>query len=210
MPIMECQKDGKPGFKWGSGGNCITYGPGTGRTREEAREIVASQAASIHAQKDVNYIAKSSDKTLRYTLGVVYEPLKQDTQGDFAKAEVIREAAWDYVKKLQGKSDIEKIALELYDTFVKLAKGEADEVQIDITEMDTELIKYVGDMHSNSGEVGTVVESFIAPVDMEIKGEPVKKGSWLLGVVWNEEHFAKILSGERTGYSLEGKGLYAY
>lgn len=157
----------------------------------------------------IQYINKSSNERLNYTLGVVYSPGEVDLQGEYTDEETLREGAWNYMKKLQNKSDVEKIALELYDSFAKLVEGEADEVRVDITDLDTSLTKNLGDMHRDvSDSHGTVVESYITPVDIELNGEKIKKGSWLMGVVWSDEMFEKILAGERTGYSMGGSGVY--
>lgn len=48
------------------------------------------------------------------------------------------------------------------------------------------------------------VESYIAPVDMEIKkGVTIPKWSWLVGMKFNEELFKKVSSGEFSGISIE-------
>jgi hypothetical protein len=52
-----------------------------------------------------------------------------------------------------------------------------------------------------------IVESYIAPVDFELKGENIYKGSWILVSKINSEELRKeIENGEFTGYSLEGVG----
>jgi hypothetical protein len=43
MPIMKCQKDGKSGYKWGEGGNCIIG--------ENAKKIVIKQGLAINYKK---------------------------------------------------------------------------------------------------------------------------------------------------------------
>jgi hypothetical protein len=50
------------------------------------------------------------------------------------------------------------------------------------------------------------VESFIAPVDMTINGEFVKKGSWLLGVkIFDKDAWEAVKSGELfSGFSFRG------
>lgn len=62
--------------------------------------------------------------------------------------------------------------------------------------------------HEGSGASIRVLESFIAPVDYELEGEKVKKGSWMLGSrVVDEDVWEKIESGELTGYSMAGMAL---
>jgi len=208
VPILECESDGMPGFKWGEEGNCITYGAGTDRTREEALDTVRSQAAAItDGFENLEYMHKVSDETLNYTLGIVYEPNEVDLQNHFGDEEVIRKAMWNFMEKLQNKTDEQEIAMSLFDSFIKLTKGDADQVRIEISEMDMDLTKVLNDMHTDTKNIGTIVECYQAPVDFELNGEEVKKGTWLLGVVWEDEYFNKILNEERTGLSLEGKGL---
>ena len=50
-----------------------------------------------------------------------------------------------------------------------------------------------------------VLESYLAPVEFQMGGETVKKGTWLLGSRIPEgEMWADIKSGEHTGYSMAG------
>jgi hypothetical protein len=65
----------------------------------------------------------------------------------------------------------------------------------------------LGHMHKDwSDDLGEIVECYCAPADMEIEGEQVAKGTWLLGVVWSEDMFQKVEAGEITGYSMGGTG----
>ena len=63
-------------------------------------------------------------------------------------------------------------------------------------------------MHESFDDAhGDVVETFVAPVDMAIDDEVVKAGSWCVGIIWSEEMFAKIKSGDRTGVSMGGTAI---
>ncbi len=121
-----------------------------------------------------DFLRKNTDQ--RYTLGVVYAPDVLDTDEEFAKAETIEKAAWDFM------SDLQK------DTGVYVDQDGLDDGHKQVRK-----------------RVGTIVESYVAPVDMEIDGETVTKGTWLLGVVWNEDMFKLVKSGERTGLSMYGR-----
>lgn len=56
-------------------------------------------------------------------------------------------------------------------------------------------------------ETGVPVGSFVTPSEMEMGGETVKAGSWLISVrVTDEETWQGIKSGEYTGFSIYGKG----
>lgn len=58
--------------------------------------------------------------------------------------------------------------------------------------------------HDFDSGVGEVVESYIAPVDMEIGEETIAKGSWVLVTKASAEIWEAIQKGEYTGYSLAG------
>jgi hypothetical protein len=49
MPIMNCNKDGKPGVKWGHEGHCYTYDPTDRESLEKAIEKAYEQAQAIYA-----------------------------------------------------------------------------------------------------------------------------------------------------------------
>lgn len=156
-------------------------------------------------KKARNFFEKNEE--LRYTLGVVYSPYEIDSQDDFTDEEVIRKAAWDYLRKVQKVATMGKRAIEKINTIVDAIENEKD-ARIEISDIEkTDIEKSLGVMHTIiSDELGDIVESYIAPTDMVIKGEPVKKGSWLLGVQWTEPIYNKIKSGELTGYSMGGSG----
>jgi len=157
-------------------------------------------------QHQAAFIQKSDAQ--RYTLGVVYEPDTIDAHGEFADAPTIEKACWDFMKLLQGQTTITKTALQLLDMVVKAAQ-KGGSFTLDVTELMATIEKSggigLGYMHSLwSDGIGDIVENYIAPVDMVINGEPIKKGTWLMGVVWSPEYYEKIQKGEITGYSLGG------
>ena len=58
--------------------------------------------------------------------------------------------------------------------------------------------------HNLIAGAGQVVESYIAPADMEIGKSAVKKGSWILVTKATEEIWQDYINGEVTGYSMFG------
>jgi hypothetical protein len=50
VPIEKCQKDGKPGYRWGEEGTCYTYTAGNENSREQAYQKALQQARAIKAQ----------------------------------------------------------------------------------------------------------------------------------------------------------------
>lgn len=56
----------------------------------------------------------------------------------------------------------------------------------------------------------TVVETYIAPSSMEIEGEAIVKGTWIMTAeVKNPDIWGKIEKGEVTGFSMGGIGKYS-
>ncbi|WP_242255037.1 XkdF-like putative serine protease domain-containing protein [Bacillus cereus group sp. BfR-BA-01379] len=58
--------------------------------------------------------------------------------------------------------------------------------------------------HDFNAGAGEVVESYVAPVDMEINGETITKGTWVLVTKATDEIWKDIQDGKMTGYSLAG------
>lgn len=50
MPVKECSKDGKPGYKCG-GGYCYTYTPGDKISQSLAKHMATNQGSSIEAHR---------------------------------------------------------------------------------------------------------------------------------------------------------------
>lgn len=173
---------------------------------------------------DGSYVIAKSDKSddlnqrvvkhaedQRYTLGVVYEPDSPDTEGDQASAEEIEKAAHSFMRLLQDGPSISKSQATFMSGIAKALGGD-ETVQVDVTELLEQLEKGAGlnDQHvntENDHELGDIVDCFVAPCDMSVNGQEIKKGAWCLGVVWSEDHWPLIKSGERTGYSMEGLGV---
>ena len=160
-----------------------------------------------HVERPVRII--KSDAKKRYTLGVVYEPDVVDSQGDWTDAKEIERAAHAFMLSLQGRPRLSKAALEVLGLVVK-GLAERPMVALDVSDCWEELRKSghgLGYMHQvwDPG-IGDVVECYVAPCDMVVNEQPVRKGSWLLGVVWSEECFAKVEAGEITGLSMGGSG----
>lgn len=145
----------------------------------------------------------------RYTLGIVYEPMTEDLQGDFAKADSIRQAAWNFMRRLQQGPFVTKGLLTLLQALRKMADDpEQTTIRLDVTDLYDDILKgMLGDQHSDwDDRHGDIVECYCAPCDLQIGATHVTEGTWLMGVVWSPEYFQKIQAGERTGYSMGGKG----
>ena len=51
MPLMRCQANRKPGWKWGESGKCYTYTSGDSSSEERAKTRAREQGAAIEANK---------------------------------------------------------------------------------------------------------------------------------------------------------------
>lgn len=64
--------------------------------------------------------------------------------------------------------------------------------------------RVIGESHEYLAEAYPV-ESFIAPIDFEMGGQEVRKGTWILAVkVMDDELWQKVKDGEFTGFSVGG------
>jgi hypothetical protein len=126
----------------------------------------------------------------------------------------VEKACWNYMRRLQGLDPLTKLSKSLVAALAK-AHSSGGSLRLDVTEIWADVEKgaaLINDMHERdlAGEQPEIVENYLAPTDFTVQAPEgprlVKKGTWLLGVIWPETYFQKILDGERTGYSMEGKG----
>ena len=61
--------------------------------------------------------------------------------------------------------------------------------------------------HDNDDFTVMLLQNFIAPVDMIVNSEVIKKGTWLQAVRLDEETWEKVESGELTGFSMAGTAI---
>lgn len=65
----------------------------------------------------------------------------------------------------------------------------------------------INQMHQTLDPYGVMVENAIAPVDFEVEGHTIRKGSWYIAIEPNQDGRNAIEKGELTGVSIEGTGL---
>lgn len=112
-----------------------------------------------------------ADSNSHYVTGIVYEPMVEDTDGNYMTEEEITKAAHWFAKN-----------------------GNKVDLQHSFEPLD--------------GAV--VVESSVTKCDMELDGQTIKKGTWLMTVeIQNEDVFQAIEKGEITGFSMGGTGVYS-
>lgn len=112
-----------------------------------------------------------TDTENHFVTGIVYEPMVEDSQGNYMTEEEITKAAHWFMK---NGGDV-----DLQHCFKK-----CDGVD--------------------------VVESYIAKCDMEIEGQEVKKGTWVMTMeIADADVWKSIQKGEITGFSMGGAGVYS-
>lgn len=112
-----------------------------------------------------------ADASTHYVTGIVYEPMVEDTDGNYMTEEEITKAAHWFMKN-----------------------GNKVDLQHSFEPLDG----------------ASVVESSVTKCDMELEGQPIKKGTWLMTVeVQDEDIFQAIEKGEITGFSMGGSGVYS-
>lgn len=134
----------------------------------------------------------------KYTLGVVYEPDAVDAHGEFMVASEIEKMARGFNRRLLGQAQAVAKILQAFDA------AEHGPVEL-VLEPDAIEKGLLGIQHQDwADDHGEIVESYLAPCDMQIGQEAVTKGTWLMGVVWGDANWTKVQKGEITGYSWGG------
>ena len=135
------------------------------------REFLITKSEGSSAEFRTYGRILKTDTEKHFVTGIVYEPMVEDTDGNYMTEEEITKAAHWFMKNA-GDADIQHC----------FEKAEGVEV----------------------------VESYVAKSDMEIEGEPVKKGTWLMTMeISDSDVWDKIEKGEITGFSMGGKGAYS-
>ena len=115
MPVQACQRNEKPGYRWGGAGYCYTYEPGNEASKNAAKSKAQKQGTAIKAQggsrvlrlNGVSYRVVTSRKPLqsgskkadilgfttdREDLIMIDGTLKKDRQGEVLLHELIHNA----------------------------------------------------------------------------------------------------------------------
>ena len=135
------------------------------------------ETKSSYNEKSSDFEIKKTDELRHLIYGIALEPEVVDSQGDIETPLEVEKAAHRYM--------------------LNLWKSEKPSM--------------IGAEHAYPIESAVVVESYVADHDFYLKGTPrdsdhlVKEGSWVLvSLVKDNEEFEKVLSGEYSGYSIQG------
>jgi hypothetical protein len=163
------------------------------------------------------------DETGAVTLGVPVEVVRRETFEPKVPASndaAVAETAFPVSKSIRMLVPVEKSDAPRRITLGVVLEPGTEDLQGDVMDPgDIELAAHdwmidsqtVGTMHAAVAKGAKVVESYLAPCDLEVETSegPVKvlKGSWLLAVKWPPEEWEKIEKGDYTGYSVGGQGV---
>lgn len=100
MPIMTCQREWKPWYKWGEEWYCYTYTMGDRQSRENARQEAMEQWKAIETNK-MKIIKASSD--FNTVLFVALAPDEADRNGDLITEAEITKTAHSFMRELVEK-----------------------------------------------------------------------------------------------------------
>jgi len=195
MSVLECQKDGKRGYKWTESGAVFTGADARERALAVGRAVTAHKSTVTKSVAEIETlvrdmetnevlqvnsllpepvalptmtrpgIVKKADEELRIIWSEVYIPDFPDAHGDFMNVEEIRKMAHNF-----------------------LADGSTDQCDL---------------QHDNdTGHGLEVVESFVARSDDSV----FIKDSWVVGVRVNDDAiWEAVKSGEFNGFSMQAK-----
>ena len=129
-------------------------------------EFLITKSAGNKAEFQTYGRILKADTEKHYVTGVVYEPMVEDTDGNYMTEDEITKAA-HWFMKTAGDADIQHC----------FEKAEGVEI----------------------------VESYVAKSDMEIEGQPIKKGTWLMTMeVSDDDVWGKVnhlgLTDNAVGY----------
>ena len=129
-------------------------------------------------------LQKNEEK--RLMTGPVLIPDNVDLQDDIISSPEIEKAAHGYMVKLAFKDDPE---------FLKaLGFGVVDKAG------------ETGFQHMDFSRKMAVVETYVAPVDFEMNGRLITKGTWVMTMkVFDDEVWALVKTGKITGFSIGGR-----
>lgn len=145
------------------------------------RYLEAQKAAEETTKRSFEILKRDDERRLIY--GPVLIPENFDLQDDIISAGEIENAAHNYLVKLSFHDDPEFLQ-----------------------SLGMNAVSKRGFMHTEFNRKIAVVESYIAPVDFEMGGRTITKGTWV-GVVkvFDDEVWNLVKAGRITGFSIGGR-----
>lgn len=150
---------------------------------EDKKKKPKKKEVSKSFKASYEIVSKNEEK--RLIQGPVLVPDNIDLQDDIITSDEIEKAAHGYMIKLAFRDDPEFLKTLGFRNVDKAGER--------------------GFQHMDFSRKMAVVETFIAPVDMEINGRTINKGTWVMTMkVFDDEVWGMVKAGKITGFSIGG------
>ncbi len=179
----------------------------------QSEEVLKSNLDEIDVKKfEASYLIKSVDKEKRFVLGPVLVPEEIDLQRDIVSEEEIQKAAWAFMEEY-GTANFMHTTIETVEGIRTQLERSIDR-GYNVEQLATGVmgdpivpgIKNILAKPRSFTDKFKIRENYLAPVDFDMNGFAVKKGTWMLGVyVVDELLWEMVKSGKLTGFSIEGE-----
>jgi hypothetical protein len=234
--LLEFVKERLPGLvaQFHTSARGYAGGKASGRAKQERKALEDGEpegdvakagldVSDVHIDGQVETMAEDEQtgKTCPGWDACPYREQENGPEADVAKSD-------DDLMLSEARELVEKAAVQGYAEIVKADKREQKvwAVVLEPYEIDTQgdwlepgeiakaahgwMERYQRSGVNHTGEPKTdlrPVESYVAPTDFQLGDQPVRKGSWILGLhVKDAETWAKVESGELSGFSIQGYG----
>ena len=177
MPVMECQSNGKPGFKFGESGTCYTYTAGDDTSKEAARTKAVDQGKAIEANKSATFDIVKTDNNNNLAFGWAYVAITKE-------GEQVYDHSGEFV------SDVDSLEMAAY--AFNLAYRKSGEI-------------HIGDAKGYLVESLMVTKEKLAKLGLPEDALP--QGLWVGFHFPDDEVFAKVREGRYKMFSIQGTAL---
>ena len=167
-----------------------------GQADSRAIVVALGKDTAEHYTDVVDFVMPHPFSKSKYSLPRKVEELKKTYSGKFDRQ--VKIAKSDTDRRLVYGVVLEPEVIDAHNDIVSI-----DEIE---NAAHNYLIKsrMIGDQHSKPAKAD-IVESYIAPADLDICGQQIKKGSWVMVTkVHDDNMWSGIKKGAYTGYSIGG------
>lgn len=177
MPVKACQLNWEPWYKWGDQGACYTYKMWDKQSRDEARAKAEKQGRTIESKVD------KTETTKDFKMQII------KTDNSFNTVLFVALVPFEIDRNGDIITDVE-ITKTAHDFVRNLSEKAVNVDHEDETDLET----------------AEFVESFIAPVDIQVGLETIPKGSWVVGIKFDDDTYKAIIDWDFVGISIEWFG----
>lgn len=147
---------------------------------DRVRRQLVKQAGEPSADPDTTLSVTKTQPEDRYTFGVLYVPGARDSDNEYAEADDLQKAVWQYVRKGERR---------IRDTHTNQTIGE----MVEIVSWPLEVVVPVTGYGKSSGE--------------EVKKYKLPANTVFAGVIWDDDAWTEVKRGRLRGYSLGGRAI---